>query len=271
MRRVIPYTDPRNGPPRKIPLWLHRPAAFCPESPVVIVMHGMSRNAGAYLDAWTVHADQHGFAVVAPEFSAKQYPEAADYNFGNMVAPDGHVLPREQWLFSVIDGIFDHARSVLGSSRQTYCLYGHSAGGQFVHRMATFAWSPRIDLAITANAGSYTFPVFDVKYPFGLAGTSCREADLAQLFSRPLLVLLGDRDNDPDHHHLPRQPGAMRQGPHRFARGHSYMEAATRAASDRQLELSWRMATVPGVAHSNQGMAAVAAEYCARTREIGCL
>jgi hypothetical protein len=29
--------------------------------------------------------------------------------------------------------------------------------------------------------------------------------------------VLGDADNDPNHHQLPREDGAMRQGPHRFA------------------------------------------------------
>ena len=266
MKHVVSFSDPRHGLPREIPLWLYRPAGFSPVSPVVIVMHGMSRNASAYLDAWMPYADQHGFAVAAPEFPKAHYPDARDYNFGNMLSPEGRLLSREQWLFPVIDRIFDHVRAALGSRRETYCLYGHSAGGQFVHRLVTFAWSPRIELAITANAGSYTLPVFEVAYPFGLAGTAFTEADFAGLFSRPLLILLGEQDNDAHHHHLPRQPEAMRQGAHRLARGRNYMEAATRAAHERRMVLAWRLDVVPGVTHSNPGMAAVAARFCAEAQ-----
>lgn len=50
-------------------------------------------------------------------------------------------------------------------------------------------------------------------------------------FSRPLLLLLGDADIDADHPQLPREPDAMKQGPHRFARGHHYFETARREAA----------------------------------------
>lgn len=268
MNRIV-LNDPRRGPQREVAVWMHTPARYDPASPIVIVMHGLSRDAGAYLEAWRPCAEQHGFAVAAPEFATAQYPAVHDYNYGNMVSPAGALLPRSEWLFPVIDSVFDAVRAALGSTRQTYCLYGHSAGGQFVHRLATFAWSSRIELAISANAGSYTLPTFDAAYPFGLAGTAFAETDFPALFQRPLIVMLGDRDTDSEHRNLPRQPEALRQGPHRFSRGHYYMAAAERAARERDLPLAWRSVVAPGVAHSNPGMALVAAGLCADASRAG--
>lgn len=255
----IEFTDPRAGPTRRIPIWLYRPQALPPTSLPVIVLHGMSRNADAYRDAWADSADRYGFAVVAPEFSKAEYPDALDYNFGNMRSPDGRPLPREQWLFALIDRIYLRVRGALGLAGEHYFLYGHSAGAQLVHRLLTFAWSPRIAYAVAANAGSYTIPAFDIDYPFGLRGTAFAEADLPHLLARPLTVLLGEDDNDAGHENLPRQPGAMAQGPHRFARGQRYFQAAQAIATRLRLPFAWQLVTVPGVAHSNPGMAPAAA------------
>lgn len=112
-----------------------------------------------------------------------------------------------------------------------------------------------------ANAGSYTMPVPDESFPFGLAGSPVGDAELRALFSRDVLVLLGDADNDPNHPELPREPEAMRQGSHRFARGTRYFETARREANRLGMPLAWRLATAPGVAHSAAEMAPHAARH----------
>ena len=48
-----------------------------------------------------------------------------------------------------------------GSRRERFLLYGHSAGGQVVHRLMTFGYSRRLEKVVAANCGSYTLPVFD--------------------------------------------------------------------------------------------------------------
>ena len=160
-----------------------------------------------------------------------------------------------------MDAVFEEVRRRAGSKRGRYFLFGHSAGAQLVHRLATFAWSPRIERAIAANAGSYTMPLADEAFPHGLGGTTIGDDDLRALFSRPLLVLLGEADNDPGHPELPREPGAMRQGPHRLARGLHYFETARREAARLGVSLAWQVATAPGVAHSASDMAPYAARH----------
>jgi len=87
--------------------------------------------------------------------------------------------------------------------------------------------------------------------------------DLRKLFSRPLIVLLGDQDvdvNDPD---LPKEPEAIRQGPFRFARGQRYFETAQREANRIGAPFNWRLAIAPGIAHSGKEMAPFAVRQLA--------
>jgi poly(3-hydroxybutyrate) depolymerase len=250
--------DPR-GHGREITVFTHRPASWTPASPVVIVMHGRNRNGADYRNWWVEAAERHGALVAVPEFAETAYPHPETYNYGAMFGPRGDLRPRAEWLFPVVDHVFDDVRRRTGSHAERYFLFGHSAGGQVVHRLATFGWSERIVRAVAANPGAYTMPDTSQPFPFGLQGTGFGLEDVRSLLSRPLLILLGEADNDPEHHQLPREPGAMRQGPHRFARGKHYFEAGRREAARLGVDFGWTIATVPGVAHSGEHMSAAAA------------
>jgi hypothetical protein len=176
-----------------------------------------------------------------------------------MCDANGSILPRGEWLFPVLDAVFRGICERTGSIRDRFFLFGHSAGSQLVHRLATFGWLDSIERAVAANAGSYTLPIHGEAFPFGLDGAPASDADVVRLFSRPIIVQLGDSDVDPDDAHLPREPGAMRQGPYRFARGRNYFETARREAERLGVPLAWRLSIVPGVAHSGQNMAPHAA------------
>jgi hypothetical protein len=222
-------------------------------------MHGRNRNGADYRDWWAAAAERNGALVVTPEFSERHYAHPDDYNYGAMFAPDGRPQPHSQWLFPVIDAVFVDACRRAGSTAKRYFLFGHSAGSQVVHRMVTFGWSDRIECAVAANAGSYTMPLLDEPFPFGMKGSGSALPELRALLARPMLVLLGESDNDPNHYQLPREPGAMRQGPHRFARGQHYFETGRREAERLGVRFGWKIATVPGVAHSGELMSAAAA------------
>jgi poly(3-hydroxybutyrate) depolymerase len=254
------FVDPRPGPRREITVCVHRPTRWTPDSPVLMVMHGRARNGFAYREGWIPQSEARGFLLAVPEFSETFYPTSHDYNYGDMMTPEGRHRPRSDWLFPLVERIFDDLRVRAGSRRSTFLLFGHSAGGQIAHRLMTFAYSPRIAKVVAANSGSYTMPVFDEAFPFGLGGTALTEDERRALFTRPFTVLLGDADDDPDHHQLPREPGAMRQGPHRFARGLNYMSVACREAAALGVPLGWKLRIAPGVAHSNPDIAPYAAQ-----------
>jgi len=254
-RSSYPFPDPRGGD-RHLTVHIHRPAAYSPASPILLVAHGRARNGADYRDYFVAESERRGFLVVAPEFAEAQYPNPYAYNYGNLCEASGKILPRGEWLFPVLEAVFRDARERAGSRRDRFFLFGHSAGSQLVHRLATFGWLDSIERAVAANAGSYTLPVRGEAFPFGLdGGPATSDDDLRRLFARPIIVQLGANDVDPNDAHLPREPGAMRQGPYRFARGRNYFETARREAERLGVRLAWRLSIVPGVAHSGQNMA----------------
>jgi hypothetical protein len=56
-------------------------------------------------------------------------------------------------------------------------------------------------------------------------------------------------------------PEAEAQGAFRFARGQFFFAQAARAAQARGLPFAWRLATAPGIGHSDPGMAPFAVQW----------
>lgn len=247
--------------PAPMAVFTYRPAQWTPQGRVLLVMHGRGRDADRYRDEWVTHAEKANVLVVVPHFSNEKFPGRAAYNYGSAVTENGTPNPRAKWSFGVMDIVFAEVRKRTGATRSTYALFGHSAGAQFVHRYLLMAEATSADLIITANAGSYTMPDANVNFPFGIGNTALDDAALRKAFARPVVVLLGDQDIDPNHPSLPRDPEAMLQGPHRFARGNLFFSTAGKVSASLGAPFNWKLATVPGVGHSNRGMAEKAMEF----------
>ena len=251
---------------RPLRVWTYAPTqADLSALPIVVVMHGVRRDADRYRDEWAALAQVNRFIVVAPEFTRRDFPEATGYNLGNVF--DRNALERgemnrideEAWSFSAIEPLFSAVTDYLNSMQTEYTLYGHSAGSQFVHRFLFYKHQARVKRYIAANAGWYTTPDFEEPYPYGLQDAGVDEASLRAALARDVVVLLGGLDNDAMHRSLRRTPEALRQGPHRFARGQFFFERAAQVAAELDTPFNWRLETVPYAKHSNGEMALSAA------------
>lgn len=229
--------------------------------PVVMVMHGVGRNADEYRDQWHDLAMRHGFLLAVPRFSQEDFPGAAGYNLGNTFAADGQPNPPEQWSFAVLEPLFDELRQRYGLSTERYALYGHSAGAQYVHRFLLHQPQARVARYVTANAGWYTLADFSRQFPYGLDGSQVSTEQLKVALQLPVTILLGDRDIDSSDPNLRHTPEADAQGLTRLARGFSFFESARVAANEVGVPFNWHIATVLGVAHSNTLMAPAAIPY----------
>ena len=254
------YQDPAEATGKGLWVWYHRPARLTPTTPIVFVMHGNSRNASDYRDNWTDLSEKYGFLIAAPEFDRHDFPSAA-YHRGNTYFNNGGqvvAIDRRRWTYPMIDRVFAAVRGITGNRTESFSLFGHSAGGQFVHRYMTFTGGPKVNVAVAANAGWYTMPIKDQKFPYGLGGTAIADPDLKKLFGSRMIVLLGERDVLLTRN-VRQTPQANRQGRDRLARGKAYFAAAKRAAVRLDGAFNWRLETVPGVGHNNRGMAISAA------------
>ncbi len=266
------FHDARGNADRPITVRYHMPARYEPDTPIVFVMHGASRTGERYFDDWEAHAIAHGFLLVVPEFDSESYPGSRWYNLGN-VFPDPNAAataatasrnPESAWTFTAIEHLFDAIRTAAGSSRTTFRIFGHSAGSQFVHRFLMTRPDASVERAVLANAGWYTLPDDGAAWPYGLAQSGFEVAGLAGMLQLPLTVLLGDADTATTAGSLRRTPEAMLQGPHRFARGHTFHTVARSAAESLGVPFGWALDTVPGAGHSNALMAPRAARILAR-------
>ena len=247
-----------SGP--SLPVRLFVPGAVDDDTPIVIVIHGASRDAERYYNDWRAEAEKHGLIVVVPYFSREDFPKSAHYNLGHVFDREtGAPRPAHSWTFAAIEPLFDAVVTQLGGAQTHYTLFGHSAGSQFLHRFLYYVPDARVKRAIAANAGWYTMPDFGVEYPYGLAGSGVAEDVLAGYFARDLIVLLGDADTVREDEDLRKTPEAELQGKHRYDRGHTFYRVARAKAEDIGSEFGWRLVEVPGATHSNAEMTPAAA------------
>jgi len=246
------------GPP--IAVWYQLPKTVRSGTPVVVVMHGVNRDADRYRDEWASLALTHDFILVVPEFREADFPGSLGYNTGFFQNADGTPRPRPLWSFTVIEPLFDEVRDRFGTQVQGYNLYGHSAGAQYVHRFVLAMPQARIEKAIAANAGWYTMPDPMIDFPYGTGGTMIAAANIEAALGKPLIVLLGTADTATDDPNLRRTREANRQGPHRYARGKNFFAAGQAVAKQLGVPFAWRQEDVVGAGHQNSLMAKAAAE-----------
>ncbi len=239
-------------------VWYFRPDSMTDSLRAVIVMHGAGRNAEDYLDAWVGIAQEHGLLVIAPEFGEEETIRLSGrwewkYNTGNMVSWFGRDRRERDWYFESVERLFDAFRTSTSTVMGQYVLFGHSAGGQFIHRMILFRPDARFAIAIAANSGWYTMPDVAQSFPYGLSGAPYAEERLDRALTWPLVVFLGLEDS-PDQGGFRQSPEAMLQGDSRVTRGEAFFEAGKQLAGRRGVAFGWTLERVGGVGHDYRGM-----------------
>lgn len=92
------YEMPIKGEPA-LPLYTLRPEGILDTAPVMIVMHGNTRDA-----------DQYGFFLLVPEFGRPAYLKSRQYNLGNVIDKSGQVRDKSRWSFSRVEQAFKSDR-----------------------------------------------------------------------------------------------------------------------------------------------------------------
>ena len=258
----LPWHDPA-FPGRTLHLYAARPTRFAPDTPVLFVHHGVGRNGAAYRDYWLPLAEQNDLLVLAVEYPEEGFPDYLNYHFGNLHNADGTPNPRGQWTYGIVPRLFDALRAAGVTRRESYGLFGHSAGGQFVHRMLSFGYRERVAAAVSANAGTYAMPDLDTPWPFGLGQTEVTPDSLAALLGFPLTVMAGMNDTKTTGRYFPKGPRSLRQGETRWHRAHTYVRLGHEAAAQLGVTCRWRVIDVPDVGHDGHGMSVAAAPVLA--------
>lgn len=244
---------------KSIKVWTYKPEHWQDQDNIVFVMHGGGRNADDYLNAWVDLSNENNLLIIAPEFENKFSKYTTnDYQEGNLFTFFGTKNPESEHAYTVIENIFDHIKTVNNITNEQYDIFGHSAGGQFVHRMVMLKPDARIRTAIAANSGFYSFPDSNLEYPYGIKNTS---ADLQQAYKKRLIILLGELDNDPRLGTFRTTALAMEQGDHRLARGSNYYQANQDLTHQKKWPFNWQIDTIKNVGHDYKKMSQNAIQW----------
>ncbi|MEY1554704.1 hypothetical protein AB3Y40_03630 [Yoonia sp. R2331] len=271
-----------------------RPQSFTPSSPILLVLPGAGRNSVGYRDAWIDAACASGTFVAALGYSEEDYDFAA-YNMGGTISnlhfdnpsfarvsetattitlDDADirfdvVTNRPDWIFDDFDRVFEQLIQITGSEAEKHDIFGHSAGGQILHRFAIFAPGSKARIIIAANSGFYTFPDLSQAMPTGLQVTGLTEIDLTHAFGAHLVLMLGALDNSDQ------SGGTLLHTPHidqsqglgRLDRGQRFYQHSRQEAERVGAAFQWQFQIIDGIGHDYRAMSAAAAEYLLNLEE----
>ena len=204
----------------------------CSDPSLLLVFHGVARNARAYRDYARPLADRNCLLLVAPLFDQRDFP-GWRYQRGGIVK-GGAVQPPSDWSGNLVPALVGWVRQQEGRPL-AYSLLGHSAGGQFLERLAAFV-PTQARRIVVANPGSYVLPSLEVAAPYGLGKVyagAAGEAQLRRYLELPLTIYLGAS---------------------RHQRGMNVFDAARKLAQARGWAFNWRLVELPGVGHSASKM-----------------
>jgi poly(3-hydroxybutyrate) depolymerase len=243
-----------------IEVYTYKPSSF-ERRALVLVLHGVGRNASGYRDYAMPLADRLGLLVVSPLFDNTRFPTWR-YQWGGIVRPSNNspsgthsAEPEQAWTGRLLLAMVDAVRELEGAPALDYYLLGHSGGAQALSRIAA-VMNTGAHRIVLANAGTYLWPSRDARFPDGFGGLPSplsSDAALRAYLAQPITLLLGTADvlQDAD---LSVREGAVAQGANRYERGLNAYRAGEKLARAHGWPFNWKVVNVPGVGHSASRM-----------------
>ena len=233
--------------------------------PILFAMHGSHRDATEPLEVWKDFAERDRFILLCPEYSSKYYTQD-QYQYGNVSKSRNRFVPvpKEEWTYNTIEAIFDFFKKETGNVSDKYDIWGHSAGAQFVSRFLLCMPEARVNRAVAANAGTWTF-VTDgglkgkdgavYGWPYSIKGTPFESAEyLKPYFARDLYINLGTHDIDTTKDDFAKYPAAMAEGTTRYERGNKFFKECQHRAKEMKCTFNWHKSEVKGSGHTQKTM-----------------
>lgn len=238
---------------QRLQVFSHRPAGD--PTGLIVLFHGQSRHAEGLRDIAVPLAEQLGVMLVAPLFPRSQFPPVA-YQRGHVTDGRGRPRPASGWTTRLVPLLVDWAT---GSTDLPYWLWGFSAGGQFLSRVAAFQDLPRgPERFVIVSPSTHVQPQLGrwphgEAAPYGMGGIFPPEDERAMLvryLGRPITLSIGEEDNETTDPALGRNAAARRQGPNRLYRTSKTFDLAAMTALRLRCDFGWRLKIVPGVGHA---------------------
>ncbi len=225
----------------------------CANPSLLFVFHGLNRKAEGVRDSAVDVADRACLMVFAPLFDKERFPNWRYHRAG--VFRKGRVQPPSRWTAATMHALLDEAKKIAKRPDAKMYLFGHSAGGQFLSRIAAYAPPPDVQRIVIANPSVYVAPLVDEAAPNGFGGVFSSRQTRRQLetyLALPITIYLGQQDTGDKS--LVRHAAAMRQGATRLERGRNVYCLARDVAQQKGWTFNWRLVEAVGVGHSSRRM-----------------
>ena len=209
-------------------------------APLLVSVHGISRNAHAQAIMFAPYCERFGVVLVAPRFTPDQHK---DYQ---RLGRKGRGLRSD----IVLDNCLSEIALLTGADATRFSIFGYSGGAQFAHRYV-MAHPHRVIKATIAAAGWYTLPDHRQRFPYGIRPTrNLRDVNFnpEEFLHIPIDVLVGTRDTGT--HNLRSTERANQQGKNRIERARNWVAAMRQAAVIYGVEPAVTFTEVPDVDHS---------------------
>jgi pimeloyl-ACP methyl ester carboxylesterase len=251
--------------PDAVPLLLHRPAALRPGAPLLVCVHGYTRQPLDHLQAFAPMAAAAGFALLLPLFR-----DSGPHRMYQQLLHPRRGTRSDQALLQAIDTL----PACCGIDTARVHLFGYSGGAQFVHRLAMLHPQRVASLGVGA-AGWYTWPDLEQAWPLGLAEAPDRSAGACALdgFLRlPIALWVGERDNAPDTYLRDDPRINAVQGSNRLERARRWAAAVREQAARRSIAARVSLQALPRAGHDflachrKAGLADLAMAHAAASR-----
>lgn len=237
-------------------VFYHLPDTIDENTNILFIIHGNSRNPDDYLKTWKKLTKAKNVALFAPHFKRNLF---VSFNTLQMSTSNGDIRSNSDlYLNNSIDILFEYVKSKFDLKTPKYDIYGHSAGAQFVHRYLLMSEDPKVNTAVAANAGWYTF-LNGANFPYGVKNPPIllRDSNVKKFLSMDLHILIGSNDTDVNSS-LNKSDGAQNQGLNRLQRAKNFFEYTEQIVKQNDLEFNWKYQLVPGAPHSNKVMSRAA-------------
>jgi len=210
-----------------------------PGQSVLVVVHGISRNAAEIAARFAAHPEFAKITIIAPLFAKRtfgQYQQLQTRKAGQVRADVALI------------GLLDDLAGDYGIATDRFGLFGFSGGAQMAHRFAMFH-PERVDRLCVVSAGWYSMPRADLAYPYGIGNADGAPVVAPAFLDIPTTVIVGNRDTRVD--------GSVRQDPlidgyqghNRLRRARCYVRAVQAYAEAMGKAVRPQLLTLPDVSH----------------------
>lgn len=207
--------------------------------PVLVALHGISRNAAEIASRFAAHPAFEGVSIVAPLFTRERFGK-----YQQLLTRKADETPSDVGLV----GLLASLKPELGGGVERILLFGFSGGAQMAHRFAMFH-PDKVARLCVVSAGWYCMPVPDLPYPYGIGNDSGQPQVQARFVDIPTAVMVGNRDTRVDASVRQDALILQHQGRNRLRRARAWVRSVEKFGKMHGRPARIRLLTLPAMSH----------------------